>query len=260
MGVLVPPLSPGGLYKRCLPKGESTYMPFAFLTLLLCMIFWWVGHPLQGRGRRGRGKWLSFKLNLPDIAGLNTRRVFKCDCSEVLLVDLLFGFAASFSSLLIILAHVHLVYSLFMFIQRTDLLRNGASSLHTAFTSPLSAWDYPCSLLWKGERVWVMTYLFPHQHCSCTEVHMLISSEPWEIPQGHILRHSEQMQPHWFPDQRPDEWVLKSIHLLIASVSKQLIKSSRACQCLRRNTLLKERRTGRRRSPLNLWGKRICCK
>lgn len=61
-----------------------------------------------------RGKLLSFKLNLHDIAGLNTQRVFKCDCSGV--CWLLFGFA-SFSSLLSTL----------------DLLGNGVSSLHAAF-------------------------------------------------------------------------------------------------------------------------------
>ena len=135
------------LYRRCLSKGEGTYMPAAFSTLLLCKISWWVGYPLLGRGRHERNKRLSFKLNLRDIAGLNTQRVFKCDCSGVMLVDLLLGFASSFSSLLSTLAHVCLVYSLFMFTQRTDLLGNGASSLHTAFSSPLSAWDYPCSLL-----------------------------------------------------------------------------------------------------------------
>lgn len=158
------------LYRRCLSNGEGTYTPSAFSALLLCRISWWVGYPLLGRGRCEGSKWLSSKLNLNDIAGLSTQRVFKCDCSRILLVDLLFGFA-SFSSLLSTLAHICLVYSLFMFIQRTDLLGNRAPSLHAAVRSPLSAWGYPCSLLWKGKRAWVMTYLCPHQHCSCIELH-----------------------------------------------------------------------------------------
>lgn len=113
----------------------------------------------------------------------------------------------------------------------------------------------------ESERVPpVMTYLGPHQHCTCIELCMLISSEPWETAQGHMLRCCEQIQPQWFPDQRPNKWVLMPMHLLIASVSKQLIKSSGACQCLCRTVLLKDGSAGRGRHSLNLWGKRICCK
>ena len=251
------------LYKRCLSKGEGTYTPAAFSTLLLCRIAWWVGHPLLGRGRIERSKWQSFRLNVHDITGLNTQRVFKCDCSGILFLHLWSGFAAAFASLLSTLAHVCLVYSLFMLIQRTDLPGNRAASLPAAFRSP-SAWGIHV-LSYEMERGSGSWHIFVPIRTAAA-----LSSICWSDlnHEKHLMATSSgtlrgtlgQTQPHWFPEQRPDEWVLKSIHLLIASVSKQQMKSSRVCQCLCRNMLLKEGRAGRRRSSLNLWGKIIRCK
>lgn len=244
---------------RCVCRGGA-FTPAAFSTLILCKIPWWVGCSLLGRGRSEKSKQLSFKLNLHYIAGLNTQVVFKCNCSrDLCLISYLVLLLLFLPSWALCLMCVWFIPSSYLYKEQFYWGMGNHQD-----TQPLGLPRQPGTIhviSCERKRVpRVMTNLCPHQHCTCVELCVLISSEPWEIPQGHMLRCSEQIQPQWFPDQRPNKWDLKPMHLLTASVSKQLIKSSGACQCLCRAILLKEGRAGRGRHSLNLWGKRICCK
>lgn len=171
---------------RCVCIGGA-FTPAAFSTLILYEIPWWVGYALLGRGRSEKSKQLSCGPNLHYNAGLYSQGDFKCYCSRAFVVDFIFGFPKLLGNLLgfLFLPSWALCLMCVWFIPSSYLytwhIYWGMGYHHDTQSSGL-----PCQpgtipvISCERERVpRAMTYLCPHQHCTCAELCMLISSEPW---------------------------------------------------------------------------------